>query len=169
MEPDHTQLPLSLGVQRLYSALLFILPFSCGFNLDTKHPKIFPSPKDGRAFGHQVCHFGSEPRDSVLVTDPLRGNGTGGVYRCFYDKGQCEPVHVDVQPGSAFGLSLACSDHRALVGFLKSKSTQIPDQQGVLETAPSGEEGANTPGDCQTTETAADEETAEAADAQSAT
>uniref|UniRef100_A0AAR2J600 VWFA domain-containing protein n=1 Tax=Pygocentrus nattereri TaxID=42514 RepID=A0AAR2J600_PYGNA len=87
-------------------------PFVCGFNLDTENPRIFPSPQDGSAFGHRVCPFGSKPGDSVLVTDPLYGNGTGGVFRCFYGDGRCEAVHVD---GSAFGLSLSCSDQRAVV------------------------------------------------------
>ncbi|KAL7835208.1 hypothetical protein SRHO_G00294550 [Serrasalmus rhombeus] len=48
------------------------------------------------------------------------------------------------------------------VGFLKSKS-QIPDQQGAETAAPSGGEGGNTPADCPTTETVADEEAQEAA------
>ncbi|KAL6464114.1 hypothetical protein MHYP_G00285050 [Metynnis hypsauchen] len=45
------------------------------------------------------------------------------------------------------------------VGFLKSKS-QIPDQQGAETATPPGGEGGNTPADCPTTETVADEEAA---------
>ncbi|XP_036436670.1 integrin alpha-X-like isoform X2 [Colossoma macropomum] len=113
METHHT--PCALEVRLLYSFVFFIAPFACGFNLDTENPRIFPSPKDGSAFGLRVCPFGSKPGDSVLVTDPLYHNGTGGVFTCSYGKSRCEPVHVDVQPGSAFGLSLACSDQRAVV------------------------------------------------------
>ncbi|XP_049339215.1 integrin alpha-X-like isoform X2 [Astyanax mexicanus] len=118
METDHT--PRSFhkhppALQSFYSLLLIVVPFACGFNLDTEHPRIFPSPRDGRAFGHQVCQFGPESGDRVLVTDPQRGNGTGGVFRCSYSNGRCEPISVDIEPGSAFGLALACSDRRAVV------------------------------------------------------
>ncbi|XP_066516336.1 integrin alpha-M-like isoform X2 [Hoplias malabaricus] len=99
----------------LLSFLLLMSPLTRGFNLDTAHPRTFSSPEDGSAFGHRVCPFGSKPEDSVLVTDPLYANGTGGLYRCSYGSGRCEPVRVDVESGSSFGLSLACSDHRAMV------------------------------------------------------
>ncbi|XP_026859904.2 integrin alpha-X-like isoform X2 [Electrophorus electricus] len=95
---------------KLYNILLLIT-FACGFNLDTEHPRIFRSPEKGFVFGHRVCHFGS----NVMVTDPFHGNGTGSIYRCFYNDGQCKSVPVKVNQNSAFGLSLACGNHRAVV------------------------------------------------------
>ncbi|KAK1787621.1 hypothetical protein P4O66_016109, partial [Electrophorus voltai] len=50
-----------------------------------------------------------------MVTDPFHGNGTGSIYRCFYNDGQCKSVPVKVNQNSAFGLSLACGNHRAVV------------------------------------------------------
>ncbi|XP_076867335.1 integrin alpha-X-like isoform X2 [Brachyhypopomus gauderio] len=101
------------NIHKLYNILLLIT-FTCGFNLDTKHPKIFMSPEKGLVFGHRVCHFGTKQGDSVIVTDPFHGNGTGDIYSCFYDKGQCSSIPVKVDQGSAFGLSLACDNHRAV-------------------------------------------------------
>ncbi|KAF5891151.1 integrin alpha-X-like isoform X1, partial [Clarias magur] len=88
------------------------VPSVTGFNLDTEHPKIFERPKNTSAFGYHVCHFGS---DSVLVTDPLYNNGTGNVHKCVYKDGQCKPLPIKVESPGAFGLSLACTDHRAVV------------------------------------------------------
>ncbi|KAI4893150.1 hypothetical protein NFI96_010880 [Prochilodus magdalenae] len=108
--------PRALKARHLSGLLLLLIaPFVCGFNLDTEHPRTFPSPQNSTAFGHRVCDFGSRGGDSVLVTDPLYSNGTGGVYSCSYGDSRCKPVRVDVQPGSVFGLSLACRDRRAVV------------------------------------------------------
>ncbi|XP_026773502.3 integrin alpha-X isoform X1 [Pangasianodon hypophthalmus] len=101
-----------LNLWHLYNALLLIVPFAVGFNLDTEHPRIFKAPNDISAFGYQVCHFGS---GSVLVTDPLYNNGTGSVYRCVYQDDQCVQLPIEVQSNGAFGLSLACTEHRAMV------------------------------------------------------
>ncbi|KAM9441113.1 integrin alpha-X-like isoform 1-T1 [Clarias gariepinus] len=104
-----------LTLWRLCNALLLIVVPSVTAKysyLNTEHPKIFNRPKDAAAFGYHVCHFGS---DSVLVTDPLYNNGTGSVHKCVYKDDQCEQLNIEVESDGALGLSLACTDHRAVV------------------------------------------------------
>ncbi|KAF4070170.1 hypothetical protein AMELA_G00296250 [Ameiurus melas] len=100
-----------VSLWHVYNALLLIVPSVC-FNLNTEQPRIFKSPSGTSAFGYRVCHFGS---GSVLVTDPLYNNGTGSVYRCVYQDGQCVKLPIEVQSDGAFGSSLACTEHRAMV------------------------------------------------------
>ncbi|XP_053533279.1 integrin alpha-X isoform X2 [Ictalurus punctatus] len=101
-----------VNLWHVYNALLLIVPSVVGFNLNTEQPRIFKALSDPSAFGYRVCHFGS---GSVLVTDPLYNNGTGSVYRCVYQEGQCVKLPIEVQSDGAFGLSLACTEHRAMV------------------------------------------------------
>ncbi|XP_063058288.1 integrin alpha-M-like [Engraulis encrasicolus] len=84
-----------------------------GFNLETSNPSVFLQSRESY-FGYQVCHFGAEHSNSVLVTSPLHGNGTGAIYKCPY-KGQCELLPMEVTPGISLGLSLACTADRAMV------------------------------------------------------
>ncbi|KAK2816042.1 hypothetical protein Q7C36_022313 [Tachysurus vachellii] len=101
-----------LSLWHLYNALILIVSSVVGFNLNTEQPKIFKALSNTSAFGYRVCHFGS---GSVLVTDPLYNNGTGSLYRCVYKDGQCVQLPTEVQSNGAFGLSLACTEDRAMV------------------------------------------------------
>ncbi|XP_046695527.1 integrin alpha-X-like [Silurus meridionalis] len=96
----------------IYTVLILIAASVAGFNINTEQPRIFEAPNDASAFGYRVCHFGS---GSVLVTDPLYNNSTGSVYKCVYQDGQCVQLSTEVQLNGAFGLALACTEHRAMV------------------------------------------------------
>ncbi|XP_046876133.1 integrin alpha-X-like isoform X2 [Hypomesus transpacificus] len=95
--------------------LLHIAPLTWAFNLDIHFPRVFKNTDAQSRFGYRVCHFGPARDKSVLVTAPFLANGTGGLYWCSYDSGQCKAVPVQVDPGIAFGLSLACSTDRVMV------------------------------------------------------
>ncbi|XP_036380829.1 integrin alpha-X-like isoform X1 [Megalops cyprinoides] len=91
-----------------------IQPALC-FSVDTRHPRIFTDMGAGSYFGYQVCQFGQVSTDSVLVTDPLRDNRTGGVYRCSYHSRNCEALPLKGEPGSTLGMTLTCDTGRAMV------------------------------------------------------
>ncbi|KAG2468170.1 ITAX protein, partial [Polypterus senegalus] len=47
---------------------------------------------------------------SVIVSAPLKDNGTGGLYSCEYDEEKCRPIILQgLNPGIALGLSMATS------------------------------------------------------------
>ncbi|XP_051512725.1 integrin alpha-M-like isoform X2 [Myxocyprinus asiaticus] len=98
----------------MFFGFLLLADHSWGFSIETLRPRVFTAPVKGSHFGHKVCHFGPTQEDSVLVTAPLLDNGTGGIYRCSYSGHQCSQLPVKVDPGIAFGLSLACDAHQAI-------------------------------------------------------
>ncbi|XP_067262341.1 integrin alpha-M-like isoform X2 [Chanodichthys erythropterus] len=99
----------------LFFGLLPLAHHSLGFSLEALHARVFTEPEGGSHFGHKVCHFGPTQGDSVLVTAPHLHNGTGGLYRCSYSGNKCMLLPVTVDPGIAFGLSLACDEDQAIV------------------------------------------------------
>ncbi|XP_051749706.1 integrin alpha-X-like isoform X4 [Ctenopharyngodon idella] len=99
----------------IFFGFLPLARHSLGFSLETLHARVFAEPEGGSHFGHRVCHFGPMQGDSVLVTAPNLHNGTGGLYRCSYSGNKCMLLPVTVDPGIAFGLSLACDEDQAVV------------------------------------------------------
>nr|XP_023700864.1 integrin alpha-X-like isoform X1 [Paramormyrops kingsleyae] len=103
-----------LKVQCVLTVFGFLhnIPPSVSFNVDTNNPKIFNQSVPG--FGYQVCRFGPENSNSLLVTAPTLDNVTGVVYKCSYTSGSCERLRVG-DHGIALGLSLTCAGSRAVV------------------------------------------------------
>nr|XP_034368400.1 integrin alpha-X isoform X2 [Arvicanthis niloticus] len=97
---------------RTWIAFLLLMVFvSClGFNLDTKKPTHFHM--DGAEFGHSVLQYDGS---WVVVGAPKEikaTNQTGGLYKCAYHTGKCEPIYLQVPPEAvnmSLGLSLAAA------------------------------------------------------------
>ncbi|XP_029335625.1 integrin alpha-X isoform X2 [Mus caroli] len=93
-------------------AFLLLLGFvSClGFNLDAEKPTHFHM--DGAEFGHSVLQYDSS---WVVVGAPKEIKATnqrGGLYKCGYHTGNCEPISLQVPPEAvnmSLGLSLAAA------------------------------------------------------------
>nr|XP_048311031.1 integrin alpha-X-like isoform X2 [Myodes glareolus] len=83
---------------------------SLGFNLDTEQLTRFHM--DGGGFGHSVVQYDST---WVVVGAPKETRATnqmGGLYKCGYHVGKCEPVHLQVPPEAvnmSLGLSLTAA------------------------------------------------------------
>nr|BAE33446.1 unnamed protein product [Mus musculus] len=93
-------------------AFLLLLGFvSClGFNLDAE--KLTHFHMDGAEFGHSVLQYDSS---WVVVGAPKEIKATnqiGGLYKCGYHTGNCEPISLQVPPEAvniSLGLSLAAA------------------------------------------------------------
>ncbi|KAL1788084.1 integrin alpha-D [Sigmodon hispidus] len=86
--------------------LLTAFASSLGFNLDTEKPTHFHM--DGAEFGHSVVQYDGS---WVVVGAPKEIRATnqmGGLYRCGYHIGKCEPVHLQV-PSATVNMSLGLS------------------------------------------------------------
>ncbi|KAM7148738.1 integrin alpha-X isoform 1-T1 [Molossus nigricans] len=90
--------------------LLMTLASCLCFNLDTDKPTIFPM--DSAGFGHSVAQYANS---WVVVGAPQEitaANQTGGLYRCDYSLGTCEPIPLQVPPEAvnmSLGLSLTAA------------------------------------------------------------
>ncbi|XP_031244322.1 integrin alpha-X-like isoform X2 [Mastomys coucha] len=91
------------------ACLLLMVFVSClGFNLDAERPTHFHM--DGAEFGHSVLQYDSS---WVVVGAPKEIKATnqiGGLYKCGYHTGKCEPIYLQVPPEAvnmSLGLSLA--------------------------------------------------------------
>lgn len=97
---------LAMATSRTSLLLLTALVSSVCFNLDTDKPTIFSMDKAG--FGHSVAQY----TDSWVVVgapqETTAPNQTGGLYRCDYSTGTCEPIHLQV-PREAVNMSLGLS------------------------------------------------------------
>ncbi|XP_028625198.1 integrin alpha-X isoform X1 [Grammomys surdaster] len=99
-------------MSRTWIAFLLLMVFvSClGFNLDTEKPTHFHM--DGAEFGHSVLQFDGS---WVVVGAPKEIKATnqiGGLYKCGYHRGKCEPIYLQVPPEAvnmSLGLSLAAA------------------------------------------------------------
>ncbi|KAK7812106.1 hypothetical protein U0070_004567 [Myodes glareolus] len=99
-------------MSRPWTALLLLTAFasSLGFNLDTEQLTRFHM--DGGGFGHSVVQYDST---WVVVGAPKETRATnqmGGLYKCGYHVGKCEPVHLQVPPEAvnmSLGLSLTAA------------------------------------------------------------
>ncbi|XP_038185108.1 integrin alpha-X isoform X1 [Arvicola amphibius] len=95
-------------MSRPWRALLLLTAFasSLGFNLDTEQLTRFHM--DGAGFGHSVVQYDDT---WVVVGAPKEMRATnqmGGLYKCGYHVGKCEPVHLQV-PLEAVNMSLGLS------------------------------------------------------------
>ncbi|XP_050021973.1 integrin alpha-X-like isoform X1 [Alexandromys fortis] len=99
-------------MSRPWRALLLLTAFasSLGFNLDTEQLTRFHM--DGAGFGHSVVQYDNT---WVIVGAPKEMRATnqmGGLYKCSYHMGKCEPVHLQVPPEAvnmSLGLSLTAA------------------------------------------------------------
>ncbi|CAO2583477.1 Integrin alpha-X [Lemmus lemmus] len=99
-------------MSRTWMALLLLTAFasSLGFNLDTEQLTRFHM--DGAGFGHSVVQY---DKTWVVVGAPKEMRATnqmGGLYKCGYHVGKCEPVHLQVPPEAvnmSLGLSLTAA------------------------------------------------------------
>ncbi|XP_039602839.1 integrin alpha-X-like [Polypterus senegalus] len=93
----------------LVCGLFYTTLLSNSFNIDEENPTLFTDIPGGQ-FGHKVVQFGTEENKSVIVSAPLKDNGTGGLYSCEYDEEKCRPIILQgLNPGIALGLSMATS------------------------------------------------------------
>ncbi|KAM9583412.1 integrin alpha-X-like isoform 3-T3 [Trichechus inunguis] len=142
--------------------LLTALALCHGFNLDVENAMTFQ--ENARGFGQSVVQFeGSR----VVVGAPQEvkaSNQTGGLYRCAYSMGKCEPLPLPVPPefvNVSLGLSLAattnpsqllacgptvhhaCNRNIYLTGFcflLTSPSQQVQRRLAALQECPKQEQ-----------------------------
>ncbi|GAB1292757.1 Integrin alpha-X [Apodemus speciosus] len=102
----------SPAMSRTWIVFLLLMVFvSClGFNLDAEKPTHFHM--DGAEFGHSVLQYDSS---WVVVGAPKEIKATnqiGGLYKCGYHTGKCEPIYLQVPPEAvnmSLGLSLAAA------------------------------------------------------------
>ncbi|XP_052053514.1 integrin alpha-X isoform X2 [Apodemus sylvaticus] len=99
-----------MSCARIAFLLLMVFVSCLGFNLDAEKPIHFHM--DGAEFGHSVLQYDSS---WVVVGAPKEikaANQTGGLYKCGYLAGKCEPIRLQVPPEAvnmSLGLSLAAA------------------------------------------------------------
>ncbi|XP_058871446.1 integrin alpha-X-like isoform X3 [Acipenser ruthenus] len=95
----------------ILTILLHICSSASSFNINSQLP---PLPGDSSTqFGHKVLQFGSGNRTRIIVSAPLKDNGTGGLYSCQYSSQDCAAINLHGQAGISLGLSMATDTHNA--------------------------------------------------------
>ncbi|XP_066579334.1 integrin alpha-L [Amia ocellicauda] len=94
----------------LWTRLLFVgfIQASWQFNIDVTRPHII-NGSQGDYFGYKTLQFATNKENWIVVSAPLKDNGTGGIYKCAYDDSKCNPISLKVVDSGvkAIGLSLA--------------------------------------------------------------
>ncbi|KAG7492994.1 hypothetical protein MATL_G00021190 [Megalops atlanticus] len=89
----------------LLTILAAIVLLSMAFNIDDINTKIY-SGDDKGFFGYRALQYKSEEK-WIIVSAPLEGNGTGGIYKCGQAK-DCELFHQeDTYSAMSVGIAMA--------------------------------------------------------------
>ncbi|XP_041094228.1 integrin alpha-X-like isoform X2 [Polyodon spathula] len=91
--------------------LLYICSPVSSFNINSQLPPL--TGESSSQFGHKVLQFGSGDRKRIIVSAPLKDNGTGGLYSCQYPSQDCAAIDLQGQPGISLGLFMATDTHNA--------------------------------------------------------
>ncbi|XP_036389074.1 integrin alpha-D [Megalops cyprinoides] len=89
----------------LLTILAAMVLLSMAFNIDDINTKIY-SGDDKGFFGYRALQYKSEKK-WIIVSAPLEGNGTGGIYKCSQAK-DCELFHLqDTYSAMSTGIAMA--------------------------------------------------------------
>ncbi|KAG9350245.1 hypothetical protein JZ751_026599 [Albula glossodonta] len=99
--------PLSL--LSVLISLAAIVPVFLSFTIDDVHTKTFTGKTSNTEyFGYKALQFKNESAKWIVVSAPMKRNGTGGLYQCSPQRGDCQPFYfAEEDSAKSTGMALA--------------------------------------------------------------